>query len=80
MAIQTSIFLQGVEVSINSLGLRGPEPVPGRPAVVLAGDSMTLGWGVAESGTLAGQLARRLGDDMSPKTKALELQDAVTST
>lgn len=59
-----SARLQGVEVSINSLGLRGPEPVPGRPAVVLAGDSMTLGWGVAESGTLAGQLARRLGDDV----------------
>jgi hypothetical protein len=59
-----SARLQGVEISINRLGLRGPEPVPGRPAVVLAGDSMALGWGVDEADTLAAGLARRLGDDV----------------
>ncbi|WP_372501142.1 hypothetical protein P7L66_04280 (plasmid) [Tistrella mobilis] len=59
-----SARLQNVEISINALGLRGPEPVPGRPAVVLAGDSTTLGWGVEQDDTLAAQLARRLGGDV----------------
>lgn len=55
-----SARLQGVEVSINSLGMRGPEPDPGRPAVVIVGDSYAMGWGVEEADTLRSQLADRL--------------------
>lgn len=59
-----SAVLQGVEVSINSLGMRGPEPdlsTSGRQKVVIAGDSIAMGWGLPEDKTLRGQLASRLG-------------------
>lgn len=59
-----SAVLQGVEVSINSLGMRGPEPdlaSIGRHKVVIAGDSTAMGWGLPEDKTLRGQLASRLG-------------------
>lgn len=59
-----SASLQGVEVSINSLGMRGPEPdltTPGKQKVVLIGDSTAMGWGVPENETVRGQLATRLG-------------------
>lgn len=59
-----SAVLQGVEVSINSLGMRGPEPdlaSLGRHKVVIAGDSTAMGWGLPEDKTLRGQLASRLG-------------------
>lgn len=55
-----SARLQGVDVSINSLGMRGPEPDPDRPAVVIVGDSYAMGWGVEEADTLRGQLAAKL--------------------
>lgn len=59
-----SARLQGVDIRINSLGLRGAElssdtEVKHRVAVV--GDSVALGWGVQESETLSGQLGRLLG-------------------
>lgn len=59
-----SAKLQGVDIRINSLGLRGAElrsdpEVKHRVAVV--GDSVALGWGVKESETLSGQLDLRLG-------------------
>lgn len=60
----TSASLQGVEVSINSLGMRGPEPdlaTPGKQKVVIIGDSNAMGWGVPEADTLRGQLAADLG-------------------
>lgn len=59
-----SALLQGVKVSINSLGMRGPEPdlsTVGRHKVVIAGDSTAMGWGLPEDATLRGQLAKRLG-------------------
>jgi len=59
-----SASLQGVEVSINSLGMRGPEPdlaTPGKEKVVIIGDSNAMGWGVPEADTLRGQLAGDLG-------------------
>lgn len=59
-----SAMLQGVEVSINSLGMRGPEPdlsTRGRHKVVIIGDSTAMGWGLPESQTLRAQLANRLG-------------------
>lgn len=59
-----SASLQGVEVSINSLGMRGPEPdlsTPGKRKIVIIGDSTAMGWGVPDADTLRGQLAARLG-------------------
>lgn len=59
-----SARLQGVEVNINSLGMRGPEPRLDNPAqkkIVIIGDSLALGWGVPEAQTLRGQLAQQLG-------------------
>lgn len=54
------------EFSINSLGLRGPEPGPKTGARVLAlGDSYTFGWGVAQGEewirVAADEANRRLG-------------------
>jgi hypothetical protein len=56
--------LQGTEVSINSLGMRGPEPNLTRPGVrkiLLLGSSITLGWGVDEEKTVRGRLQHKLG-------------------
>lgn len=60
----TSASLQGVDVSINSFGMRGPEPLPRDPhrvRIVIIGDSLALGWGVSDREFLRGQLAERLG-------------------
>ncbi|MCE4558049.1 SGNH/GDSL hydrolase family protein [Roseateles cellulosilyticus] len=60
-----SARLQGVDVSINSLGMRGPEPdldTAGKRKVVLIGDSTAMGWGLPEAETLRAQLAAQLGD------------------
>lgn len=59
-----SARLEGVVVSINSLGMRGPEPdltSPGKQRILIVGDSVAMGWGVPERETLRGQLAARLG-------------------
>lgn len=52
----------GQAVSINSLGLRGPEPDrPKRPEwrrLAVFGDSITFGYGVADEETYAAQIAR----------------------
>ena len=52
------------EVRVNSLGLRGPEPAPPLPderRVLLVGDSLIYGQGVAEDQTVSAHL-ERLGD------------------
>ncbi|KZB69202.1 hypothetical protein AUP42_10005 [Thalassospira lucentensis] len=67
----TSARLQGVEVSINSLGMRGPEvdlATRGKNRVVIIGDSVAMGWGVPEEDTLRGQLADRLGPNAEVMT------------
>jgi hypothetical protein len=49
------------EVRVNSLGLRGPEPAPPQPGerrVLLVGDSLIYGQGVAEEQTVSAHLAR----------------------
>lgn len=59
-----SAVLQKVNVSINSLGMRGPEPdlsTPGKTKIVIVGDSTAMGWGLPEDQTLRGQMARWLG-------------------
>ncbi|MBM3647603.1 MAG: SGNH/GDSL hydrolase family protein [Alphaproteobacteria bacterium] len=52
--------LMGVAVRTNSLGLRGPEigekAGPGVARIAFVGDSITLGWGVAEKDTFAHQV------------------------
>lgn len=60
-----SARLQGVDFSINSLGMRGPEPDLNNDTqkrVLLLGSSITLGWGVRESETLRARLQKSLGD------------------
>ena len=62
--------LQGVDVTINALGMRGPMPDPAIPperTVAILGDSVAFGWGVEEPETLRGQLADALG----PETQVL---------
>ncbi len=55
----------GVSVHINSLGLRGPEPVIPKPAGVLrilaTGDSSVYGFGVEDDATFVREAADRLG-------------------
>ncbi|AWB33058.1 hypothetical protein DBV39_04240 [Orrella marina] len=66
-----SASLQGVDVSINSLGMRGPEPdltTPGKHKVVIIGDSTAMGWGIPESETLRAQIAGYLGPDVEVMT------------
>ena len=52
-------------VSVNSLGLRGPElapeKAPGEVRILVVGDSMVYGQGVAEEDTVPVQLERALG-------------------
>ncbi len=57
--------LQGADIRINSLGLRGGEiePLkPGQKRVLVLGSSNTLGWGVPEDQTMAALLQAGLGD------------------
>jgi lysophospholipase L1-like esterase len=56
-------------VTVNALGFRGaavevPKP-PGRFRVAVAGDSLTLGWGVGDDATYAARLERLLRDGPS---------------
>lgn len=61
----SSAFLMGVDVRINSQGLRDREYSLAKPAgvyrVLMLGDSTTLGWGVKAEETAAKVLERRLG-------------------
>ncbi|MFT5685335.1 MAG: lysophospholipase L1-like esterase, partial [Myxococcota bacterium] len=56
---------QGVEVRINSLGLRGPEPVMPRPdgvrRILTTGDSSVFGFGVPEEAVFSEVAALALG-------------------
>jgi len=58
----TSATLQGVDISINSLGMRGPEPAADAAhRIAIIGDSVALGWGVPEAETLRAKLEHALG-------------------
>ena len=54
---------QARPVTINGLGLRGPEPAATRPArrVLCLGDSITFGYGVGDDETYPSALGRLLG-------------------
>lgn len=59
------------EVTVNSLGMRGPEPgrkQPGDRRVLMAGDSLVFGYGVAAKDALPAQLQRELGALGKPAT------------
>lgn len=63
-----SAQLQNTTISINSFGMRGPEPAledPNKIKVLLLGSSITLGWGVPEEQTLRSLLDQRLGDSVT---------------
>jgi lysophospholipase L1-like esterase len=54
-----SIDYAGITTSLNRLGLRGPEPdAAARGAILLLGDELTFGWGVADEDTYPAQLER----------------------
>ena len=60
-----SAKLQGVEIRLNSLGMRQPEPDltdTKRQRVLFLGSSMTLGWGVEEKETLPSRIQQALAD------------------
>jgi len=62
----TAETLQGVEIKINSLGLRGDEIKPDhlvQHRVAVVGDSIALGWGVKTEETLSQQLQAKLSHD-----------------
>lgn len=49
----------GIAYHFDDLGCRDqPQPGDARPKLLIAGDSMALGWGVAEEDTFAGRIAR----------------------
>lgn len=58
--------LMGVDVAINSQGQRGAELPASKQddvfRILLLGDSITFGWGVAEAETMAGRLRNALKD------------------
>ena len=58
-------ILQGVNIAINSLGMRGPEIQHfglDKKTVLLLGSSITLGWGVNEDETVRAVLEKTLGN------------------
>ena len=59
----TTAQLQGVNIAINRLGMRGPEIAPKSPGdkrVLLLGSSIALGWGVPEEKTIRSRLEENL--------------------
>ena len=61
-----SAKLEGVEIRINSLGMRGPEPDlsdSAKKKILFLGSSNTLGWGVPEEETMTSVLQKDLGEN-----------------
>ena len=65
--LDTTLF--GIHVRVNRLGFRGPDistmPTEGTQRILVLGDSVVFGQGVAEEHTLSAELARRLSADGS---------------
>ena len=63
----SSARLMGVEVSLNSLGQRGPERSPAKPAgvkrILVLGSSITMGWGVPFEKVFTSVVEARLNHD-----------------
>jgi GDSL-like Lipase/Acylhydrolase family len=64
----SSSRLMGVDISINSMGVRGPEfsqlPAEGVRRLLFLGDSLTLGWGVPEENTFSRIIEQKLKKSM----------------
>lgn len=64
--------LMGVDMVINSQGLRDKEYLVNKPPntyrIMVLGDSITLGWGVEQKDCYAKQLEELLSKNFSPKT------------
>ncbi|MDQ3033421.1 MAG: hypothetical protein M3Y87_13465, partial [Myxococcota bacterium] len=67
------VVIAGIEYRVSSLGTRGPEPADA-PAfrVVVLGDSVTMGWGVAEDDTWPA----RVGASLASRAPDIEMIDA----
>lgn len=52
--------------ALNSYGLRGRDPVPGRPNVLFVGDSFTFGEGVRDGEPFVDVVGQALGTRMTP--------------
>jgi hypothetical protein len=76
----SSAFLMGVPVSIDSHGLRDREysleKPPGVYRIVMSGDSTTLGWGAPEEQTTAKILERRLNRTCASAQPCFEVLNA----
>jgi GDSL-like lipase/acylhydrolase family protein len=70
-----SLTLGGIDVRVNAFGLRGPEvaaaPAPGTVRVLVLGDSVVFGQGVAQEDTFPARLAARLGERWHVPVEAL---------
>ncbi len=68
-------FERGVKVSINSLGMRGPEPEIPKPAgvrrLITTGDSSVFGFGVQDDEVFSSVTADALGDGVEPIVAAV---------
>lgn len=66
MAPSQQGWIEDSFIRVNALGFRGPEVVVPKPSgrfrIVVIGDSLTLGWGVADDETYAARLERLLRD------------------
>jgi len=75
-----SAFLMGVQVSINSHGLRDREYSEAKPPdtfrIVMLGDSTTLGWGDPEEQTIPKILERNLNRSGVPGYRSCEVLNA----
>lgn len=66
--------LMGVDVSINALGLRDPDRAADKSAgakVLMLGDSITFGWGVPQSETVAARLEQTLSTQFAAPIQVL---------
>jgi lysophospholipase L1-like esterase len=79
-APNSSAFLMGVPVSINSEGLRDREFLvdkpPGVYRVMMLGDSTTFGWGVRQEDTAPKFLERKLSVDLPTGYNRVEVMNA----
>ncbi|HMD97923.1 MAG TPA: SGNH/GDSL hydrolase family protein [Terriglobia bacterium] len=73
-------FLMGVDVKINSQGLRDQEypleRTPGSYRIMMLGDSTTLGWGVRLEDTAAKILERQLNESGAASGRRFEVLNA----
>ncbi len=55
--------LQNIEIKLNSLGMRSPEPIPNKKKILFIGSSISLGWGVENEKSYAEIVNNRLNEE-----------------